>query len=256
MGKVYQAVPDKVNANFTEIATVNMAESLWVQSPMKGVERILLDRVGGETARATSLVRYAPGSYFSPHMHTGGEEFVVLEGVFQDEHGDYPVGTYVRNPPQSSHQPKSALGCTIFVKLWQFEPQDRFPVNVPVLANTITPLAALSSSENILYQDEFERVSCVQLSDANSITFSMHDGIELLVLNGQISIETLGENETNSQSSHVTLSKHGWQRRPIGDSCKISGLSNPNNSNETPLIWIKSNHLTQIDQQIKRVLNA
>ncbi|GAL13613.1 hypothetical protein JCM19233_4618 [Vibrio astriarenae] len=51
-----------------------------------------LDRVGGEVARATSIVRYKPNSAFSPHTHDGGEEFFVLEGVFSDEHGDYPQG--------------------------------------------------------------------------------------------------------------------------------------------------------------------
>ena len=58
-------------------------------------------------------------------MHTGGEEFVVLEGVFQDEYGDFPAGTYVRNPPTTSHTPGSEAGCTIFVKLWQFDSNDR-----------------------------------------------------------------------------------------------------------------------------------
>lgn len=68
----------------------------------------MLDRMGDEVARATSIVRYAPGSEFSPHTHDGGEEFIVLEGVFQDEHGDYPAGTYVRNPPTTAHRPRSA----------------------------------------------------------------------------------------------------------------------------------------------------
>jgi anti-sigma factor ChrR (cupin superfamily) len=80
---------------------------------------VMLDRIGDEVVRATSIVRYAPGSHFSAHTHGGGEEFFVLNGVFQDEHGDYPVGSYVRNPPTSSHVPGSDLGCVIFVKLWR-----------------------------------------------------------------------------------------------------------------------------------------
>jgi anti-sigma factor ChrR (cupin superfamily) len=90
----------------------------------------MLDRIGDEVARATSIVRYAPYSRFSPHTHAGGEEFLVLEGVFQDEHGDYPAGSYVRTPPTSSHTPGSEPGCTIFVKLWQFDPDDRTPVRI------------------------------------------------------------------------------------------------------------------------------
>jgi hypothetical protein len=80
----------------------------------------MLDRVGDEVARATTIVRFDPGSHFSPHTHSGGEEFVVIEGVFQDESGDFPQGSYVRNPPTSSHTPSSEPGCTIFVKLHQF----------------------------------------------------------------------------------------------------------------------------------------
>jgi ChrR-like protein with cupin domain len=83
------------------------------------------DRIGEEVARATSIVRYAPDSHFSAHRHGGGEEFLVLEGVFQDEHGDYPAGYEMRNPPTSAHTPGSKAGCTIFVKLRQFAPEDR-----------------------------------------------------------------------------------------------------------------------------------
>ena len=87
--------------DFSQRALVHSASREWIASPMPGVERKPLDRVGDEVARATSIVRYAPNSEFSPHVHAGGEEIVVLEGVFQDEHGDYPVGSYIRNPPQS-----------------------------------------------------------------------------------------------------------------------------------------------------------
>src|SRR5215469_13150683 len=90
----------------------------------------MLDRTGDEVARATSIVRYAPASRFAAHTHDGGEEFLVLEGVFQDEHGDYPAGSYVRNPPTSRHTPGSAPGCMLFVKLWQFDLEDRKPVRL------------------------------------------------------------------------------------------------------------------------------
>lgn len=111
----------EVNADFDQRASVHADKIDWLASPMPGVERRMLDRIGDEVARATTIVRYAPDSHFSPHVHTGGEEFLVLEGVFQDEHGDFPVGSYIRNPPQSSHTPGSKEGCTIFVKFWQFD---------------------------------------------------------------------------------------------------------------------------------------
>ena len=96
----------------------------WTPSPMAGVERRMLDRHGGEVARATSIVRYAPGSRFERHVHGGGEEILVLEGTFSDEQGDYPVGTYLRNPAGSSHVPFSDGGCTLLVKLQQMHPAD------------------------------------------------------------------------------------------------------------------------------------
>lgn len=102
----------------------------WAPSPLPGVTRRMLARTGDEIARATSIVRYAPGSVFSAHTHGGGEEFLVLEGVFSDEHGDYPAGWYLRNPPGTSHTPSSSPGCLIFVKLWRFAADDLTPVRL------------------------------------------------------------------------------------------------------------------------------
>ena len=114
----------ELNADFSKRAVVHSDQIEWLASPMPGVDRRILDRIGDEVARATSIVRYAPDSYFSEHTHGGGEEFFVLEGVFSDEHGDYPAGTYVRNPIGSKHTPHSKEGCTIFVKLHQFDASD------------------------------------------------------------------------------------------------------------------------------------
>lgn len=98
--------------------------AVWLPSPLPGVTRFPLYREGGEVAKATSLVRYAPRSSFAPHVHGGGEEILVLDGVFSDETGDYPAGSYLRNPPGSSHTPSSVEGCLLFVRLWQFQPGD------------------------------------------------------------------------------------------------------------------------------------
>src|SRR5262249_23788229 len=120
----------ELNADFSKRAVVHAARVSWVPSPIAGVERRMLDRIGKEVARATSIVRYAPSSHFSAHTHGGGEEFLVLDGVFSDEHGNFPAGSYIRNPPSSRHTPGSAKGCTIFVKLWQFDPEDRAHVRI------------------------------------------------------------------------------------------------------------------------------
>src|SRR5262249_1479709 len=110
--------------DFGARVVVDTAQLPWVASPLPGVERKMLERDGDEVARATSLVRYAAGSSFAPHEHGGGEEFLVLEGAFSDERGDYPAGSSVRTPPGSRHRPFSRGGCILFVKLRQMAPDD------------------------------------------------------------------------------------------------------------------------------------
>jgi anti-sigma factor ChrR (cupin superfamily) len=105
-----------LHADLGRRVVVATPELPWVDSPMSGVQRRMLEREGDEVARATSLVRYAAGSRFASHIHGGGEEIFVLEGVFADEEGTYPAGTWLRNPAGSSHTPFSREGCTIYVK--------------------------------------------------------------------------------------------------------------------------------------------
>ncbi|MEM7504416.1 MAG: cupin domain-containing protein [Pseudomonadota bacterium] len=114
----------RLNADFTQRAEVVACDDLWQRSPEMGVDRLMLDRVGGEVARVTSIVRYDTGSSFARHEHAKGEEFLALEGVFTDETGDYPVGSYVRNPPCSLHASFSEQGCRILVKLRRFADDD------------------------------------------------------------------------------------------------------------------------------------
>src|SRR5215831_9258809 len=116
--------PMRINDDLSKPVIVHSAKLAWIASPAAGVDRRMLYRVGGEVARATSIVRYASGSAFPPHVHHGGEEILVLEGTFQDEHADYAAGSYFRNPPGTSHTPASANGCIIFVRLWQFRDGD------------------------------------------------------------------------------------------------------------------------------------
>src|SRR5690606_3301688 len=99
------AMDMQINADRREPVLVHGTDLPWIPSPQAGVDRRMLERSGGEVAVASTIVRYGPGSAFPPHAHALGEEFVVLEGVFSDEHGDYPPGTYVRNPPGSTHSP-------------------------------------------------------------------------------------------------------------------------------------------------------
>ena len=80
----------ELNSDFIRRAVMHGANFDWVASPIAGIDRRMLDRVGAEVARATTIVRYAPDSQFSAHVHSGGEEILVLDGVFQDEHGNFP----------------------------------------------------------------------------------------------------------------------------------------------------------------------
>lgn len=119
-----------VNADFSRPAWLLAGEHAWLPSPQLGVERVLLDRIGAEKARATSLVRYAPGSCFPAHRHPGGEEILVLSGIFSADGEDHHAGTYLRNPPGSRHAPASPSGCLLLVKLWQMSPEEVRPVRV------------------------------------------------------------------------------------------------------------------------------
>ncbi len=106
-----------INTDYNKRVTINHNDLPWIQSPQTGIERRMLERLGGEIAKATSIVRYGSKSKFPLHTHEYGEEILVLDGVFSDETGDYPEGTYIMNPPGSSHTPFSDSGCTLFVKL-------------------------------------------------------------------------------------------------------------------------------------------
>jgi len=128
-----------VNADFSQRVVIATDTLPWIPSPQAGVERRLLDRIGGEVARATSLVRYAPASAFPAHEHALGEEFLVLSGVFSDEHGDYGEGTYVRNPPNSRHTPRTDPGCIILVKLRQMKPTETRRVVIDTTKATWKP---------------------------------------------------------------------------------------------------------------------
>ncbi|MGM0481500.1 MAG: cupin domain-containing protein [Pseudomonadota bacterium] len=119
-----------LNLNFADRVVINTESADWVTSPAAGVRRKLLEREEAEQGRATSVVEYLPGAAFATHQHPLGEEIFVLEGVFSDQFGDYPAGTYLRNPPGSEHAPFSNAGCKLLVKLHQFQADDDATVRI------------------------------------------------------------------------------------------------------------------------------
>ncbi len=179
------------NHDLSQSVVVESANSDWLPSPAKGVKRLVLEREGGEkTTRATSIVAYAPNSKFAPHQHPLGEEFYVLSGTFSDEHGDYPAGTYVRNPPMSSHQPFSNEGCMIWVKLQQFQPTDR----EQVVHDTRQQQAFLSDSSlnRMRLFDGYETVEKVSVAtDTKLPDVWFENGLEILILAGEL--QTVGK---------------------------------------------------------------
>jgi hypothetical protein len=218
-----------LNADFTKRVVVHAASLDWKASPMPGVERRMLDRIGDEVARATSIVRYAPESHFSPHVHGGGEEFLVLEGVFQDEHGDFPAGYYVRNPPQSHHTPGSMPGCTMFVKLWQFDLADRTHVLVDTNKRALIDVKGRTGVKAMpLFRDAHEDVRLEEWAPGAAIEVDSDGGLEVLVLAGGFS------------EGGETYRAQSWLRLPIGahfsarvahDGCRA---------------WIKEGHLRHV----------
>jgi hypothetical protein len=192
---------------------------------MAGVERRMLERDGGEVARATSIVRYAPGSNFSAHRHDAGEEFFVLEGVFSDENGDYPGGYYVRNPPGSRHVPSSTPGAVIFVKLRQMPAQETETVRINTLNPGIWRIAANGRGQARLFSADWEIVDLMRLPPNDPGTTEVYpSGVEIFVIEGGIS--AAGE-----------LYRAGsWLRFPAGTQLRLSSL-------EGALIYRKTGHL-------------
>lgn len=217
--------PQPVNADLTTRAVVDSNEVEWLPSPESGVERRPLERDGGEVARATSIVRYAADSQFSEHTHGGGEEFFVLSGTFCDESGEFPAGSYVRNPPGSSHKPFSREGCTILVKLRQMRPDDTDRVVVDT--NTATWQAGTAPGHHVmpLFEGADERVTLEKLDAGSSLpAYQANDGEEIFVLAGSF------------HDAHGAYRKGVWIRNPAGTRHEIE-------SDEGCLLWIKRGHL-------------
>lgn len=180
-------MPMRINADFSERVALDTKGMPWVPSPAPGVERRMLDRIGEEVARATSLVRYAPNSTFPPHTHGGGEEYLVLEGTFHDEHGAYPAGSYVRNPIGTSHAPFTEEGCIIFVKLHQFDKSDDRQFAVDTRATAFEPGGTDGLGVLPLHRFGDEVVDMLRLAPGAHLPKTDYPkGVEFLVLEGDM----------------------------------------------------------------------
>jgi anti-sigma factor ChrR (cupin superfamily) len=178
-------------------------------------------------ARATSVVRYAAGSRFAPHRHERGEEFLVLDGVFADENGRYPAGTYVRNPPGSAHAPFSDEGCTILVKLRQMPDADRQNVVIDTNAAPWVPAGVSGHWRQSLYASAVstETVAIERLAPGTAIAPRRPGGgEEIFVLEGSLLVDG------------VLHRRGAWIRRPAGDG---AAMASPDGCR----FWVKRGHL-------------
>lgn len=216
----------RINADFSRQAIVDRSKAEWIRSPETGVDRIMLDRIGDEVARATSIVRYAPGSSFARHEHAKGEEFLVLEGIFSDASGDYPAGFYVRNPPGSGHAPFSKDGCRILVKLRQFDPQDLTPVVIDTGDQRLWRDGEDASTRHLpLYEFGREQVSMVWIASGSAYPV-MPDpgGSEIFIVSGSISY---GDEQLPAES---------WLRFPAAQAADLLASADS-------ILWVKRGHL-------------
>ena len=195
----------EINSDFSQRVVVTPDDQVWHPSPVKGVERLMFDRMGVETGHATSMVRYAPNVHFTPHMHSGGEEFLVLSGTFHDEHGDYPKGHYVRNPVGSSHTPWAGEhGTLIFVKLHQMDIQDQCRIAIDTHLARWVDGSSEGASILTLHNFGAEVTQLVRISPYQEYQIHHNSLSEILVLSGELSDES------------QIYRKESWIRNPPG----------------------------------------
>ncbi len=216
-----------LRADFRQFEVVRPGDELWRPSPTAGVERYMLDRIGEEVARATTIVRYAPHSSFPAHTHGGGEEFFVLEGLFLDADGSYGPGSYVRNPIGSSHAPSAGPeGAILFVKLHQFAAEDGQRVVIDTMSAPWLPGLVEGLHVMPLHSFGSEKVALVRWAPNTRFTPHRHwGGEEILVLEG------LFEDERGAYPAGT------WLRSP-----HLSAHT-PFTGPQGALIYVKTGHL-------------
>lgn len=178
-----------IRADFSEIAIVKPEDYHWVHSPHGEVERVMLDRIGKEQARATSLVKFSQNSTFPAHQHPLGEEILVLSGVFT-ENGihHFPSGWYLRNPHNSNHQVSSKEGSLIFVKLMQMSIYESKEVRINTNDST-NWIVTRNKKICPLYESDFEYTYLEKLNPDQLFINRSDQGIEIFIVSGQLQKE-------------------------------------------------------------------
>lgn len=180
-----------INGDLSIRAVADTRQMPWTPSPSGSVWRKRVHQVGPpESGQVTSLVRYEAHSSFPAHEHPEGEEILVLDGVFSDERGDWPAGTYLLNPEGFRHTPGSAPGCLLFVKLRQFPGLERQSVAIDThrldwQADPRPGVTIKTLYQQEGFQDSMRLERWAAHTDAGPITYPR--GMELFVLEGEFS---------------------------------------------------------------------
>ena len=217
-----------MNLDFTKRVVIETDLMSWSPSPSPSVFRKRLARAATESGHATSVVKYEAGASFKTHQHPKGEEILVLDGVFSDEHGDYPAGTYIRNPAGTSHAPFSTTGCVLLVKLCQFQSTDTAQIRI----NThTTPWRTGIGGLQVmpLHNHIHENTALVKWPRGEVFQAHTHfGGEEIFVLSGTF------------KDQYGAYPKGTWIRSPHMSS------HHPYVDEET-VIWVKTGHLAFIE---------
>ena len=199
---------EQINADLSVRAVAHTGEMDWTSSPSGTVWRKRMHLVGPpESGQVTSVVRYEPKASFPAHDHPDGEEILVLDGVFSDEHGDWPSGTYLLNPEGFRHAPFSEAGCLLLVKLRQFPGRDRRHVVIDTRALEWQEDPAPGTATKTLYrQPGFADETLLERWHAGAELgiVAYEHGAELFVIDGEFSDE------------EGSYSKGSWLRMPLG----------------------------------------
>ncbi len=217
---------EQLNADFTKRAVMHTARMDWQASPSPSVWRKRLDLSGpAEAGRVTSVVRYDADSAFPPHDHPDGEEIFVLDGVFSDEHGNYPSGTFLLNPEGFRHQPYSKEGCIIFVKLRQYPGSNRRHVVVDT-KNTAWTAGEDGRQTLPLYGEPGypERIGLQRLPRKATATLSAICGAEIFLIAGAL------EDGTDAYAAG------DWVRYPAAPEIRLRAT-------DDSVFYVKSGHL-------------
>jgi len=199
---------ESINGDLSLRVSVDTSRMQWAPSPSGSVWRRRVHLVGPpESGQVTSVVRYEPRSTFPAHDHPDGEEILVLDGVFSDEHGDWPAGTFLLNPEGFRHSPFSENGCVLFVKLRQYAGRERRHVVVDTHRLSWGPTAIPGVTRKEMYRQSgfADRVFLERWSPQADLGASAYaQGAELFVLEGEFADEA------------GTYAQGCWLRFPMG----------------------------------------